>query len=199
MADFYYETYISVRGPWLLDMSQLSDLDSAILQQWERLEAYREQIIDQEVQSKLPDAIESAYPKPEKRKEKDAVRDELRKRVATTYTNSKNELTVTLHLRGGKKLVASTIKEAIEHAGVADTEVMELTVEIEVVEVRAKLIIDMKDNSVACRVLPESLTESRELFAVFRDWIEKHRPKRWLCICSETNPLRPTRLMVLIS
>jgi|ERR1035437_583272 hypothetical protein len=68
MADFYYQTSLSVRGPWLLDSAQLSELDTIVIEQWKRLNEYRDKKIEREVEQALPSEIESAYPKPEKRR-----------------------------------------------------------------------------------------------------------------------------------
>jgi len=179
MADFYYQTSMAISGPWLLDRSQLTELDAVITEQWKRLNEYRDKKIEREVEEALPSEIEATSLNPEKKKEKDAVRDVLRGRIGDRFQNQHKHLGVSLLLSGGKKLVASSVKEAIEHAGASDSEVHEFALDLKVADVHAQFEIDAGYNRVSCRVSPESLPESRETFASLRDWIAKHQPKRW--------------------
>lgn len=179
MADFYYQTSISIRAPWLLDATQLAELDAIITDQWKRLNEYRDKKIEREVEEAFSSEIETTYPQPEKKKEKEAIRDALRQRISERYQNQNKHLEISLILAGGKKLVANSIKEAIQHAAVADAEVEKLSVNLRVADVNADFEIHADYNQISCRVSPEALPESREAFASIRDWIAKHRPARW--------------------
>ena len=179
MADFYYQTSISVRAPWLLDATQLQELDSIVAEQWVRLSEYRERKMQREVEEALPFEIERAFPKPEKKKEKEAVREALCARIAEQNQNYNRHLVVSIVLAGGKKLTTSSIREAIQHAAVSDSEVKKLSLTMKVSDIIADFEIDTRYNEISCRVSPEVLPESRETFSALRGWLAKHQPAKW--------------------
>ena len=113
MADFYQQTSVTIDGPWLLDSEQMTELDSIITEQWERLCDYREKKIERETEEKFPAEIESDYPKPEKKKDKEAIRGALQARIAQSYPNHYESLSVELSMSGAKKLSPNPSKRRL--------------------------------------------------------------------------------------
>jgi hypothetical protein len=178
--DFYYSTDIVVRGPWLIDSNQLSDLDKTIDDVWQQLSAYREERIQHEVQTRLKQRLhphrETAEPT---RKEALSLEAEILDDVRQNYTNSTFSRDLTLFLNGNKKLKVNSFKDASTHVAVADVEAFGFTVELRSRDVTIRMLFDGNDRKLTLHAYPEELPITRDVFGSLKNWIDNNQPSKW--------------------
>lgn len=173
MAEFVYETSLSISGPWLLDYEALGSLDVLLDQEWEKLVAYRDKAIADEISS----ALLKITPRPDE--DIQEVRNQIERMVRAGFEHRRSQREITIALKNGQKVRVHSFKEASNYPGIAQQVAVEFEVGLQCADIRCDISLSRDRNLLQIKASPEESHQSRDLFASLQQWVRKVEPTRW--------------------
>jgi hypothetical protein len=180
MASISYPTHLDVPGPWLLDATNLRDLDGVVDSCVVRMKKRQEELVSSAVAKKMKEFASKGLSEAALKQKAD----ELRESVGGTYPLNTKKRSVVAYMTGGRSADGRTFEELNTlprvneetprgfalRAAIADTEI---TVELAFSEYsrNLKLAVSSPDPDFA-----------QELFGRMENWVSDIQPKRWLQI-----------------
>ena len=177
MPHISYPTKIFAFGPWLLDDKQLSALDAVFDEFSERLQEEKSDLINRTVDeyygSEL-DKIDNPVKLAERRKE-------VEKRVSTKILDQ-DRRRLTVLLKGGRSLAASSFAEALRHGETAAEKALGFYYNRRVGKIEANINVEKhwSRGDLSISVEPASSQLARELFGALRNWAEDVQSQPWV-------------------
>jgi len=189
VARIIYPCEVAFPGPWLLDSSALTELDSLIAEQWKRLSAYKKKEIEktfdrEKYQLQTLDSYNQLDENARKEEDK-----KLRQKIENDPLYSDDGYTVTLTLVSNVKVVESSFTAADSAPECQGQLVKKAEVRIVCGGIKVEMIVPAPDKlrSLSLLTLPEGSEPAVEAFIKFRKWADERRPD-WL-LCYRVRPL----------
>lgn len=177
MAKIFYPTNRDVPCPLLLDVFQLELLDKIIDKHWPRLQEYRDKILDELTARDMRRLQEKKSIKPE---ELQSEQERLRKQNASFHDLAGMHRRVSVYLRGGREIEATTLVEAFNQAFGREEVAVGFNYRITVGKIRTTISISQRfEPDLSISVEPNEPDESQELFGALSNWASSVEAPKW--------------------
>jgi len=178
MGQLIIPNEISIKGPWILESSQLEELGEALNEINDKIDEAYEIELDRQIEEELPSLA--------KWNEK-ITKDEARIEVEKRYPFRKRERETTLTSKDGKRIKDSSVINILKDKNVIDFKPSSLQVEIEKGPISFKLEVSSKfDGELQTRMSIRDDKYSNEINYILNKWIRKNKPNSIVQFWSST-------------
>jgi hypothetical protein len=178
MASISYPTKLDVPGPWLLDATNLRDLDGVVDSCVARMQKRREELVASAVAKKM-EGLASKGLSEEAMKQK---ADEFGKSERGTYPLNTNKRSIVVYMSGGRSADGRTFEELATVPRVSDEipRGFALRSAIADSEITVKLAFSEYSRNLELAVSCPDPDFAQELFGRMENWVSDIQPKKWL-------------------
>lgn len=173
MAVIVHNTSFEMKGPWLLDREQLIELDRIIEQHWGSLLHYREQKIEEEINSELDSRNKDVrYPST-------ADRQKIRERIeSNTYLFGMTRI-LTIFNTDGTQIQAPDFASVIQNPDVENRIVKGFRLSLKCANIECNLILRSYNPDITLDISPGTVDEARALFIAIKGWLNRVKAPLW--------------------
>jgi hypothetical protein len=178
MASISYPTKLDVPGPWLLDATNLRDLDGVVDSCAARMQERREELVASAVAKRM-EGLASKGLSEEAMKQK---ADEFGKSERGTYPLNTNKRSIVVYMSGGRSADGGTFEELTTLPRVSDEipRGFALRSAIADSEITVKLVFSEYSRNLELAVSCPDPDFAQELFGRMENWVSDIQPRRWL-------------------
>lgn len=173
MAITSFNNSIDMAGPWQLSLSDLSGLDAVIDLELQRLEAYREKQLSEQIEE-----YRKQYPQKEGRQ--DAIGD-LREKLASIHDLTKVNRRLSIAVSNGDRVEIATFAEARRLQAVEEMKVTSFDIRLSTGRVNCSISM-LKSGGLTIECSPPDSHIAREVYISMKQWAQDHQPATLLRI-----------------
>lgn len=190
MSKFIYATSDVIRGPWLLEEEALLDLDKIM----DKEEARLKPLLEAKLKNDVDEHIANYYPT--------ETQSEARYKVVESFQlkhyDYKGVREVIIYYSKNSKYVGHSFEEATRQTELLGAAPKRFTATFNSVLVSYEIEISEYDNELHIKASPETLPESREIFATLQRWASKYQSPKWQQWWSYLNGLQWVLWIILL-
>jgi hypothetical protein len=177
VAQIIRDTTYRWRGPWLIEMQDLSALDTAVSEAKAHIAAAQHEYDEARISAIA--AVAAGRRRAAESAELYARRsEESEKRARENYAIDPLETTVEFELATSKKIRCKSISEGLANSEVIEGRTVLLSINLEAVRRRATLTFDVKEEEVCINAYPTGDAHIEIAFAILKKWAASKQPSR---------------------